>query len=53
MAHGNEKFLQLMDGKIDKRMDLIQPFAEIPWLNRKPKLFFIQACEREQNQTSK
>ena len=36
--------LKVQDKFIRKRKDFIEPFLKIEWLERKPKLFFIQAC---------
>ncbi|XP_076038184.1 caspase-8-like isoform X1 [Oratosquilla oratoria] len=45
MGHGDKSFLTVKGGeKIHRRRDLIEPFTEIKWFNKKPKLFFIQAC---------
>ncbi|XP_037783137.1 uncharacterized protein LOC119579411 isoform X1 [Penaeus monodon] len=45
MGHGNKTYLTVKnEQRIHRRTDLIQPFTEIEWFNKKPKLFFIQAC---------
>ncbi|XP_042868851.1 uncharacterized protein LOC122251198 isoform X2 [Penaeus japonicus] len=45
MGHGDKTCLTVKnDERIHRRTDLIQPFTEIEWFNKKPKLFFIQAC---------
>ncbi|ROT61665.1 caspase 4 [Penaeus vannamei] len=50
MSHGDETFLQVKNEKlIHRRVELIQPFTEIEWFNKKPKLFFIQACAGKEN----
>ncbi|XP_071546174.1 uncharacterized protein [Panulirus ornatus] len=44
MSHGDKKLLKVKNGEIHKRQEFIQPFTEIEWFLKKPKLFFIQAC---------
>ena len=44
MAHGDENKLEVKEGSIDRRDDLLKPFSELYWLKHKPKLFFIQSC---------
>ncbi|XP_045610647.2 cell death protein 3 isoform X1 [Procambarus clarkii] len=44
MGHGDKTYLNVKDGQIHRRLDLIEPFTEIEWFVKKPKLFFIQAC---------
>ncbi|CAL4081351.1 unnamed protein product, partial [Meganyctiphanes norvegica] len=44
MGHGSEDHLSVSNGSIHRRRDLIDPFTEIEWFYKKPKLFFIQAC---------
>lgn len=51
MGHGNLNGLQLADTMIDRRKDFIHPLSDINWLNKKPKLFFIQACSKEQEKS--
>ncbi|RXG60337.1 rRNA 2'-O-methyltransferase fibrillarin [Armadillidium vulgare] len=52
MGHGNLNSLELSDRMIDRRKEFIQPLSDIDWLNKKPKLFFIQACSSEQVNSS-
>ncbi|XP_042868849.1 caspase-8-like [Penaeus japonicus] len=49
MGHGDKTYLTVKEGHIHRRLDLIQPFTEIEWYNKKPKLFFIQACGTKKN----
>lgn len=49
MGHGSKSYLSVKDGKIHRRVDLIEPFTEIEWFFKKPKLFFIQACAVKEN----
>ena len=44
MGHGDKSYLRIKDRDIHRRTEFIQPFADIEWLRKKPKLFFIQAC---------
>ncbi|XP_047496981.1 uncharacterized protein LOC125044384 [Penaeus chinensis] len=44
MGHGDKTYLHVKGGRIHRRLDLIEPFTEIQWYIKKPKLFFIQAC---------
>ena len=49
MGHGNKTYLIVKEGQIHRRLDLIEPFMEIEWFLKKPKLFFIQACAVKDN----
>ncbi|XP_027235025.2 uncharacterized protein [Penaeus vannamei] len=44
MGHGDKTYLHVKDGRIHRRLELIEPVTEIEWYIKKPKLFFIQAC---------
>ncbi|XP_071546196.1 uncharacterized protein [Panulirus ornatus] len=44
MGHGNKTYLDVANGRIHRRVDFIEPFTNIEWFFKKPKLFFIQAC---------
>ncbi|XP_042210477.1 uncharacterized protein LOC121858242 isoform X2 [Homarus americanus] len=44
MGHGDKTYLEAKNSRIHRRVDLIEPFTEIEWFFKKPKLFFIQAC---------
>ncbi|KAK4287090.1 hypothetical protein Pmani_039831 [Petrolisthes manimaculis] len=44
MGHGDKTNLKVSNGHIHRRLDLIEPFTQIEWFHKKPKLFFIQAC---------
>ncbi|CAL4226296.1 unnamed protein product, partial [Meganyctiphanes norvegica] len=44
MGHGSKSHLHVKNGTIHRRSDLIEPFTDIEWFFKKPKLFFIQAC---------
>ncbi|RWS31932.1 cell death protein 3-like protein [Leptotrombidium deliense] len=51
MTHGNEKHLRAIDGGYLTEDEITSPFAadNCPALNRKPKMFFIQACRGEKD----
>ncbi|KAK8400517.1 hypothetical protein O3P69_003288 [Scylla paramamosain] len=49
MGHGSKTYLNVKEGQIHRRLDLIEPFTEIEWFFKKPKLFFIQACAVKDN----
>lgn len=49
MGHGSKSYLNVKEGQIHRRLDLIEPFTEIEWFFKKPKLFFIQACAVKEN----
>lgn len=49
MGHGSKSYLNVKGGQIHRRLDLIEPFTEIEWFYKKPKLFFIQACAVKEN----
>lgn len=49
MGHGSKTYLHVKEGQIHRRLDLIEPFTEIEWFFKKPKLFFIQACAVKEN----
>ncbi|KAG0726715.1 Caspase-8 [Chionoecetes opilio] len=49
MGHGSKSYLIVKEGQIHRRLDLIEPFTEIEWFYKKPKLFFIQACAVKEN----
>ncbi|XP_045610649.2 uncharacterized protein [Procambarus clarkii] len=44
MSHGSKTYVNVIDGKIHRRGELIDPITKIDWLLMKPKLFFFQAC---------
>ncbi|XP_068214210.1 uncharacterized protein [Palaemon carinicauda] len=44
MGHGDKTYLTLKDSSIHRRREFIDPFIQIEWFFKKPKLFFIQAC---------
>lgn len=49
MGHGSKSYLKVKGGHIHRRIELIEPFTEIEWFYKKPKLFFIQACAVKEN----
>ncbi|CAL4084487.1 unnamed protein product [Meganyctiphanes norvegica] len=49
MGHGSKSSLNVKNGTIHRRTDFIEPFTEVEWFHKKPKLFFIQACAVKQN----
>lgn len=49
MGHGSKSYLKVKGGHIHRRVELIEPFTEIEWFYKKPKLFFIQACAVKEN----
>lgn len=49
MGHGSKSYLKVKDKNIHRRLELIEPFTEIEWFYKKPKLFFIQACAVKEN----
>lgn len=49
MGHGSKSYLSVKGGRIHRRLELIEPFTDIEWFYKKPKLFFIQACAVKEN----
>ncbi|XP_066989993.1 uncharacterized protein [Macrobrachium rosenbergii] len=51
MGHGDKTYLTLKDSCIHRRREFIDPFIQIEWFFKKPKLFFIQACSVKKEKT--